>query len=131
MPSCVEVLRAQPGSKAALTAGHRSSVIANQAVSRLRPLTTRWFVEDPLELEAEADRGAAGRLVQRVALPLEAAVAEVVEGMLGEQEDRLGRGGRALELWAEPDVPDLDHAVLGDDRQVGDDSQRLAVAWRG
>ena len=55
------------------------------------------------------------------------AVAEVVERVPREQVDRLGRGRCALQRRAEPDVADLDAAVLGLDAQVGDDADRPAV----
>ena len=87
--------------------------------------------EDALEPEAEAGGCVARGLVERVALPLEAAVSELVEGVARKQEDRLGRGRSSLQFGAEPDVPDLDHPVLGDDRQVGDDPEGSVVSRSG
>jgi hypothetical protein len=65
-------------------------------------------------------RSAARReaLVERVALPLQPAVTKIVEGVAREQVDRLGGGRRASQLWAEPDVADLDRAEGGLHPQV-------------
>src|SRR2546423_5535055 len=82
------------------------------------------FAEDALEGEAEALGRAARRGVERVALPLEAAIAELIEGAGGEQVDRLRRGRRALQRRAEPDVTDLDRTVLGLDSEVGEHPER-------
>ena len=87
--------------------------------------------EDALEAEAEAVGGAAGGGVERVALPLEAAVAELVEGVVREQVDGLGGGRRALQSCSEPDVADLDDALLGGDAQVGGHARRALVRQRG
>ena len=80
------------------------------------------LAEDALEGEAEALGGAARAGVGGVALPLQAAVAEAVEGLAREQVDRLGGRGRALQRGAEPDVADLDASVRGLDAQEADDA---------
>jgi hypothetical protein len=83
------------------------------------------LAKDALEPEAQAVGGAAGALVASVCLPLEAPVAQVVEGVAGQQVDRLGGRGCALEGRAEPDVADLDYTVLRGDPQVARDPARL------
>ena len=77
-------------SYAALRAGHSLSSIANQAVSRLRPLTIMCWRNIPFEREAEALRGALRRRVEVVALPFVAAIAEVVEDIAREEILRFG-----------------------------------------
>src|SRR5215207_3506440 len=66
-----------------------------------------------LEGEAEAAGGALRGLVRIIALPLEAAVAELVEDVAGEEVDRLGRAPPLPEPRAEQEVARLDHAVGG------------------
>lgn len=61
--------------------------------------------------EAEAEGGSARGLVQRVAFPFEAAVAQFVEYARHQQEDGFGGGWGLLEGWAEVDVADFDDAV--------------------
>src|SRR5690242_17451095 len=80
-----------------------------------------------LEAKAEALRRPARRLVERVALPLEAPVAELVERLARKQEDRLGGGGATAKLRAEPDVADLDRAVVGRDAEIRRDARGLAL----
>ena len=60
------------------------------------------LAENALENEAEPLRGATRRSVERVALPLEPAVAQNVEGVAGKQVDRLRGLPRALQLRREP-----------------------------
>jgi hypothetical protein len=50
-----------------------------------------------------------------------------LEGVARQEEDRLGRLRRALQRAAEPDVADLDHAVLGLDAQEAHDAGREAA----
>jgi hypothetical protein len=85
------------------------------------------LAEDALEGEPEALGGRPRAVVGGVALPLEATVAEVVEGMTGQEVDRLGRRRGALEGGAEPDVADLDRCVLGRHAQIADDAGRAPV----
>ena len=54
--------------------------------------------EDAFEAEAEAQSGASGRRVERIAFPLVAAVAEVLEGMAHEQILDFRRGAGLLQL---------------------------------
>src|SRR5580692_11330848 len=67
---------------------------------RARPFAVRrnrnCLAQDSLEGEAEALGGATRRRVQRVALPLVAAIAELIEQIAREQILRLGRAGRPL-----------------------------------
>src|SRR3712207_8622604 len=63
-------------------------MIRRPPISTLFPYTTLFrshhvVAEHALEAEAEALGGAAGRRVQGVALPLEPAVAKLVEGVAG------------------------------------------------
>ena len=88
--------------------------------------------EDPLEAEPEALRGVAGGLVTRVALPLEAAVAELIERMAGEQEDRFGRALRALQLTFETEGLEFAAFLHGTDKaeedySVGDSIDTVRV----
>ena len=85
-------------------------------MSRLRPLTIMCWRKTPSNVKPRRSAARHERIL-RVALPLEAAVAEVVERVSGEQEDRLGGRRRTLER-AQRDVADLDHAVLRLDPQV-------------
>ena len=106
------------GSSHACHAGRRQpqspSVIANQAVSRLRPLTTECCRNTPSNEKPKRSRRAPARPVQRVALPLEAAVA-LAEHPVGEEEDHLARRARPLQRRRQADVPDLDRPRLGAD----------------
>src|SRR5262249_35038458 len=92
------------------------------------PLDDLVLAKDALEGETEPLGGPSGAGVQRSALPLEPAVAEVIERVAGKQEDGLGRAGRALQGRAKPDVPDLDDPEFRGDPQVGDYAQRTLVA---
>src|SRR6187397_104694 len=80
--------------------------------------------KDPLEAKAKALGGTPRGLVERVALPLQPAVTEIVEGVAREQVDGLGGGRRTPQLWAEPDVADLNRAEGGLYPQVGGLAQR-------
>lgn len=62
----------------------------------------------------------------RPLIRVQTTVAEVVERVIGEQEDRLGGPGRALQRRTEPDVTDLDAPMGGLDPQVGDDTAGAA-----
>ena len=77
------------------------------------------LAENPLEGEAEALRGATRRRVERVALPLVAAIAKLLEHITREQILRLGRAGRPLHRRRVHDVADLDHAIGGVDAHEG------------
>jgi len=71
-------------------------------------------VEDALVDVPEAHRRPPRGHVRRVALPLHAAVAEVVEGVAQHQVDGLGGHRGALHRGAEPEVADLDAGVAGE-----------------
>ena len=75
----------------------RRRAIENQAVSRLAPLTIMCWRKTPSNVKPKRSRGAPRALVGGVALPLQPAVAEPVEGLAREQVDRLGGRGRALQ----------------------------------
>ncbi len=113
----VEVLRRQP----ALERAARGRPLAvEQREPRgvaVAALDDHVLAERALVGEAEALGGPARARVGGVALPLQAAVAEVVEGVAREQVDRLGRGRRALQRGAEPHVADLDDRVARGDAQ--------------
>src|ERR1700693_1331337 len=68
--------------------------------------------EDALKSESKPLRRAPRRGVRRVAFPFEPAITEVVEGMTGQEEDRLRGRARALQGRGEPDMADLDPPVL-------------------
>ena len=77
------------------------------------------LAEDALEREAEAlGRALRGR-VEVVALPLVAAIAEIVEDIAREEILRFGRAGRALQRGRVEDIADLDDAVWRVDAQKG------------
>ena len=71
------------------------------------------LAEDAFEGEAEAQGGAAAGLVVRVALPLVAAVAQVLEDVAGHQVHGLGGGAGALQRGRKQNVADFDDAVAG------------------
>src|ERR1700686_583779 len=71
-----------------------------------------------LEGEPEGLRGTPRGGVERVALPLNAAITKIVECMTHQQVDRLGGNRRPLQGHPEPDVTDLDDAELRRDTQV-------------
>src|SRR6185312_985917 len=75
-------------------------------------------VEDALEAEAEAAGGATRGLVEGVALPLQPPVRKLLHGVAHEQKQGLCRGARALQNRRQPDMPDLDAAVLRDDVEI-------------
>src|SRR5262249_57813718 len=83
---------------------------------------------DAREAEAEPARGAARRLVAGVALPLQPAVAQIVHGVSHEQEKRLGGGSRPLQHRRQPDMPDLDAAVLRHDVEIAGHAAGLPAA---
>src|SRR2546423_6324557 len=61
--------------------------------------------------EAEALRGASGRLVLRVAFPFEAAISEVVEHMPRAEKQRFGGNARACDRGSPQNAADFDHTV--------------------
>lgn len=61
--------------------------------------------------EAEAEGGVAGRLVEGVAFPFEAAITKFVKYAAHQQEDGFGGGWSLFEGRAEMDVADFDDAV--------------------
>src|SRR5258708_6731427 len=93
----VEVSRRQPGFKSGADGGpfavddREPGGIAVAALHHHVP-SEDAFINEPKPLS-----GAARRLVQRVAFPLEAAISQVVERMSRQQEDRLRRLAGALQ----------------------------------
>src|SRR5437867_5746466 len=81
----------------------------------IAPLDDHVLAEDALEAEAELERRAARSLVERVALPLHAAVAELVECLREEHPGDLGADAAALQRRRVPDVADLDPTHVGGD----------------
>src|SRR4029077_17920926 len=71
------------------------------------------LAKQTLEREAEADCGRFRRLVAVVALPLEAAIAELVEHVARSEEECLGRNPGPRDRRTPQDVADLDHAMRG------------------
>src|SRR5213076_887899 len=124
----IEVLRREPRVEAA--PDRRPLVVGDRVPRRVAVASLDHLVlaEDALEREPEALGRPPRGGVERVALPLEAAVAEVIERVAREQVDRLAGRGRALEREAEPDMADLDDTELGRDAQVGGEPER-ALAW--
>ena len=70
------------------------------------------LIEDPLVDEAETTGRGARAGVGGVALPLHPPVSEIVQGVRDEEEERLRRRWGALQIRPEPDVPDLDRAMI-------------------
>src|SRR5712664_2740447 len=102
----VEVVRCQPRLKCRppdrpIPVGHPKPGGIPVAVLDDHVLAKHTLVD-----KTEPLRGPTRRSVERVALPLEPAVAETVERVPGRDEDRLGRLPRALQDWGEPDVTD-------------------------
>ena len=114
----VEVLRREPGLERAPQ--RRPLVVDDREPGGVTvpPLRHLVLAEHALEAEAETLRRAPRRGVERVALPLEPPVSEVVERMPGQEIDRLGRSDRTAQRRAEVDVADLDHPVRRCDPQV-------------
>ena len=121
-PVGVEVLGRQP--RAEGRADRRPLAVEDREPRRVAvaPLDDHVLAEHALRDEAEAQRRGLRPLVGRVALPLQPPVAERLEGVARQQEDRLGRLRRALQRTAEPDVTDLDHAVRGLNAQEAHDA---------
>lgn len=69
--------------------------------------------EDAFESEAVAQSGAPRRLVQSVALPLEASIPEVIEHVFGDQVQRLCPTSRLLQRRPEQNVAHLNASVYG------------------
>ncbi len=67
------------------------------------------------------------RFVAIVALPLIAAVAQLIENVIHEQELRFGRGGPARDQWSPVNVADLDHAIDRVDAHQGLASRHLTA----
>ena len=82
--------------------------------------------EQPLVLEAQPQRRRPRRRIERVALPLVAPVAELVEHARHHQEHGLGGGRRPLQQRRVVDVADLDHAVGPIDAHEGRHADGLA-----
>ncbi len=78
--------------------------------------------------ETETLGGAPRAGIARIALPLQAAVAEPVEGLTGQQEYCLAGARRALQGGTEGDVADLDATVLRGDAQVGEQAEGTLAA---
>ena len=97
----------------ARTSGHSSPRIEYHAVSRSSPLQIMWLWRIPSNRNAKRRAAALGALVERIAAPLHAAIAEAGHCMVQHEVERLGRGARALHRRREPDVSDLDHSVPG------------------
>lgn len=115
----IEVGRREPGIEGG---AHRGPVVVGDRKPRrvaVSAIDDLMVAEDALEAKAKAFGGATRCGVESVALPLQAAVAQVIEGVAGEQVDRFGGRGGALQLRSEPDVADLDRAEGGLDPQVG------------
>ncbi|MNZ84927.1 hypothetical protein D3C78_1037000 [compost metagenome] len=126
-PLGIEVVRRQPALAGFATAWPFVVEHGVPGGVAVLALDDHVLTEQALVAEAEALGGAHGTGVARVALPLEAAIAEFVEGMPGQQEHRLGGARRALHGGAEGDVADLDAAVLGCDAQVAEQAQGAAA----
>ena len=132
-PVVIEIVRREPAlvrrlARRPLAVEHRKP--GGVAVAAL---DDHVLAENPLEREAEALRGAARGRVEGVALPLVAAIAELLEDIAREQILRLGRAGRALHRRRVHDVADLDDAIGGVDahqRLVADRSPRGVVDHR-
>jgi len=71
------------------------------------------LLEDALEGEPEAFGRPAARFVEGVALPLQAAVAELVEDVARSEEERLAGDPGASDLRVPQDVAEFDDAVVG------------------
>ena len=97
-PFTIEVFGREPCLEGRFDAGHSVSSIENHAVSRLRPFHDHVLAEHALEGEAEPFRGALRGRIEVVALPLVAAVAEVVEDVASEQIHAF-RGARGCAAW--------------------------------
>jgi hypothetical protein len=110
--------------------GHSESRMENHAESRLLPFTTIAWRKHALEREAEPLGGVPRGRIQRIALPLVAAVAELVEHALHHQVHRLGRDARALHARREQQVPDFDRAVRRIDAEVCADADGVAGSPR-
>src|SRR5215207_3563264 len=110
-PSGVEIRRVEPALESA--PARRPFAVEHRIPGGVAVLALDHHVlaEHALEGEAEAAGGALRALVRVIALPLEAAVAELVEDMAGEEVDRLGRAPGLPEPRAEQEVAGLDHAV--------------------
>jgi hypothetical protein len=91
------------------------------------PLVDHGLAENALELKAQPQGRALGGLVEVVALPLVAAVAQRVEGELHQQVLRLGGHGRLLEQRRERDAAHLDGAVRGVDAHQRQRADRAAA----
>src|SRR5829696_82654 len=110
-PGLVEVRRLEPALEGA--PARRPFAVEHGIPGGVAVLALDHHVlaEHALEGEAEAARGALRGLVRMIALPLEAAVAELVEDVAGKEVDRLGRAPGLPEPRAEQEVAGLDHAV--------------------
>ena len=131
-PAALAAVRVEvPGVEPGLEGGPRGRPFAVQqgVPGRVaaRTLDDHVLARHALEGEAEPLRRPARADVGGIALPLDAPVAQVLEGVAQEEVDGLGRRGRALEAGPEPDVPDLQAAVGGLDAQVGDEPTRASA----
>src|SRR5882724_12523931 len=128
---CIEIARREPGFDRRADGG---PLAIHDRIPRSIPVAAlhdHVLVEDALEAEAETAGGAARGLVEGVALPLQPPVGEIVHGVAHEQEQGLGGSARALQHRCQPDMPDLDAAVLRHDVEIaGHAAGAAAIADR-
>src|SRR6476620_8963341 len=123
-PALVEIRRVEPAPERGV---ERRPFLVDHRVPRgvaVAALVDARLTENTFIREPEAHGRGARRGIQRVALPLVAAVAEI-EGTLHHQVHRLGRGDGALKQRRVVDVTDLDGAGAGIDAKVAGDADRL------
>src|SRR5436190_10447014 len=124
-PALVEIRRVEPAPERGV---ERRPFLVDHRVPRgvaIPALVDARLPEDPLIREPQPQGRGAGWGIERVALPLVAAVAEI-EGTLHHQVHRLGRGDGALKQRRVVDVTDLDGTGTGIDAEVAGDADRLA-----
>ena len=69
-------------------------------------------VEDALEPEPQSEGRISGALIEGVAAPLHPAISKAGHGVAQHQKECLRGTSRSLKFRAEPDMPNLDHAIL-------------------
>src|SRR5271154_2596108 len=110
-PLAIEVPRLQPCLERLFAGGPFAVEDREPCRVAVAVLDHHVLAEDAFVSESEAQSGLAAGLVERVALPLVAAIAQVVKDVARHQVHGLGSRACALERGRKQDVAHLDNAV--------------------
>src|SRR5579862_807864 len=109
----IEVVRGKPLLEAGLSRRPFRIEHGEPRGIAISALDDHVLAENALEGKAESQSGPARGLVQSIAFPLVAAVAEILEHMPRHQVHRFRRAGRTLQQRSEKNAADLNATVRG------------------